>query len=47
LSEKEATDKINQIWDVINDWADSSGTIKAVDAFQEIHKIATKEEAEA
>jgi len=44
LSEKEATDKINQIWDVINDWADSSGTIKAVDAFQEIRQIATTKE---
>jgi len=44
MNEKEATEKISQIWDVINDWADNSGAIKAVDAFQEIHKIATKTE---
>jgi len=41
MNEKEATEMITRIWDVINDWADNSGSIKAVDAFEEIHKIAT------
>uniref|UniRef100_A0A6M3LXY2 Uncharacterized protein n=1 Tax=viral metagenome TaxID=1070528 RepID=A0A6M3LXY2_9ZZZZ len=41
MNEKEATEIITQIWDVINDWADNAGSIKAVDAFEEIHKIAT------
>jgi len=44
MNEKEATEKISQIWNVINDWADNSGTIKAVDAFREIRQIATKTE---
>jgi len=41
VNEKEAFKKINQIWDVINDWADSSGTIKSVDAYRAICKVVT------
>ena len=41
MNEKEASEKIDQIWDIINDYADSSGTIKAVDVFQAICKVVT------
>lgn len=41
MNEKEASEKIDQIWGMINDYADSSGTIKAVGVFQAICKVVT------
>jgi len=46
MIEEEATAKINQVWDVINDWVDSPGTIKAVDVWKAIQKIATTKTGE-